>query len=208
MDPVRVAAARRGLRLEALSAAWMLVEAFVAVAAGVAARSVLLTAFGFDSAIELLSALVLVRRLSFEAGEATARDVARLEAATARLSAILLVLLCAYVVASSTAGLAFQVRPSGSVPGIVVAASAVLIMPLLAVRKARVNRVLESASLRADIAQSAACAFLGGVTLVGLVAGMIIGAWWAQYAAALVLLLWLIPEAREALEGAARAGSR
>jgi len=184
----------------------MLIEALVAITAGVAARSVLLTAFGFDSVIELLSAAALARRLSFEARGAPAADVERLEHRTARVSAVLLILLCAYIVVTSLAGLALGVRPSSSPFGIAVAAVAVVAMPLLAVAKGRVNRVLDSASLRADIAETASCALLAATTLFGLAASEILNLWWIQYAAALALLVWLVPETREAIES--RSGAR
>lgn len=190
MDMSRAAAINRGIQLEVLTVAWMLVEASVALGAGVVARSVLLTAFGADSVIELLSGIALYRRLS---GRST-------EAATTRVSAILLVLLCAYVLLSSAAGLVLRVVPEGSIAGIAIAAAAVVAMPLLARAKGRVNRVLDSPSLRADIAESIGCAYLAAVTLAGLAVSMLTGWWWVQYAAALVLLVWLVPECREALE--------
>src|SRR5258708_8624868 len=62
-----VAAVRAGVRLEVLTVGWMAAEAVLAIAAGIAARSVLLTAFGFDSVIELLSGVTLLWRLSSEA---------------------------------------------------------------------------------------------------------------------------------------------
>lgn len=178
--------------------AWMLVEAAVAIGAGIAARSVLLTAFGIDSVIELLSGIVLHRRLSAESA-ATADAVERLEARTTRISAVLLVLLSAYVLLSSLAGLALRIVPSFSTLGIAVSAAALVAMPLLARAKSRVNRILESPSLRADIAETVSCAYLAAVTLVGLVVAALTGWWWVQYVAALVLLVWLVPETREAL---------
>jgi divalent metal cation (Fe/Co/Zn/Cd) transporter len=187
----RTQAVRRGVRLEVVTIAWMLVEGTVAIGAGVAARSVLLTAFGFDSGIELLSGLALYRRL---AGSES------LERQTVRLSAVLLLALCAYVVVSSLAGLALRLRPEGSVAGVAVSAAAIIAMPLLARAKGRVNQVLQSPSLRADIAETLSCAYLAAVTLAGLLLSMLLGWWWAQYVAALALLLWLVPETREAFE--------
>jgi len=182
--------------------AWMAVEAAVALGAGVAARSVLLTAFGADSVIELLSGLVLYRRLSLEARGSSAEAVERLEKMTARVSAALLVLLCGYVVITSVTGLLIRIEPSPAPFGLAITALAVIAMPALARAKHRVNRVLQSPSLRADIAETTSCAYLAGVTLAGLSASMAFGWWWAQYVAALALLVWLIPETREAIEGA------
>lgn len=198
MDVSRIAAVRRGVQLEVVTIAWMTVEAAVALGAGIAARSVLLTAFGIDSVIELLSGIVLYRRLSAESAE-TAEAVERLEARTTQISAVLLVLLSAYVLLSSLGGLALRIVPSPSTLGIAVSAAALIAMPLLARAKGRVNRIIESPSLRADIAETVSCAYLAAVTLAGLVAAALTGWWWLQYVAALALLLWLVPETREAL---------
>lgn len=165
-------------------------EAVLGIGAGVAARSVLLTAFGLDSLIELLSGVVVLRRLQRRTGEMAAT----------RFSAILLVLLCMYVLASSIAGLLFRLVPEASLLGMGVSAAAIVAMPLLARAKRRVNQVLESPSLRADIAETVSCAFLAGITLVGLAVSGLTGWWWVQYVAALLLLGWLVPEAREAVE--------
>jgi divalent metal cation (Fe/Co/Zn/Cd) transporter len=124
----------------------------------------------------------------------------RHERRTVRISAVLLVALCAYVVLSSIAGLVLRVVPDGSVLGAAVCAAAVIAMPALANAKTRVNVVLASPSLRADIAESVNCAYLAGVTLTGLLLSTWLGWWWAQYVAALALLFWLVPETREAIE--------
>jgi len=191
MEASRAVAMRRGVRLEVLTIVWMLVEAVLSLGAGVSARSVLLTAFGLDSVVELLSGIVVLRRLQGRAGEAVAT----------RISAVLLIALCAYVVLFSLAGLVLRVMPESSLLGIAVSAVAVVVMPVLAQAKRRVNRVLESPSLRADIAESITCAYMAGATLAGLVVSMATGWWWVQYVAALGLLVWLVPEAREALRG-------
>ncbi|HYM97768.1 MAG TPA: cation transporter [Candidatus Sulfotelmatobacter sp.] len=195
-------ALRRGVRLERLTVAWMLVEAALALGAGVAARSVLLTAFGFDSVVELMSGFVLLRRLSVEADGSSVVSVERLEKTTARISAVLLAALCAFVALTSAAGLVFRVKPDGSVLGLVVAAAATAGMPALAWAKSRANRTIGSASLRADVAESVTCAYMAAVTLCGVGASMLFGLWWLQYVGALGLLVWLVPEAREAFEAA------
>src|SRR5215470_14191942 len=63
----RGAALRHGVRLEAITVGWMAAEAALAIGAGIAARSVLLTAFGADSLIELSSGAILLWRLRVEA---------------------------------------------------------------------------------------------------------------------------------------------
>jgi len=200
METARGSALGRGIQLEVVTIAWMLVEACVAVGAGIIARSVLLTAFGVDSVVELLSGIVLFMRLRLELLRGDSYDIESLEARTTSISAVLLLLLCVFVLLSSLAGLALHIQPEGSIAGVAISAIAIVAMPLLALGKRRVNAVLQSASLRADIAETVSCAYLAAVTLAGLVASMWLGLWWAQYIAGLLLLAWLVPETREAFE--------
>jgi divalent metal cation (Fe/Co/Zn/Cd) transporter len=201
----RAAAVTLGIRLEALTVAWMAAEAAIALAAALMARSVLLAAFGFDSVVELMSGVVLFWRLSAETRGGSVQRIERAEKITSRISAALLLLLCGFVVVSSLAGLVLRFEPSDSLLGLAVAAVAVVAMPALALAKSRANRIIGSASLRADIAETITCAYMAGVTLLGVALSMWFGLWWVQYLCALALLIWLVPETLEALE-AARGG--
>lgn len=203
---LRASALSRGIRLETFTVVWMAAEAVLAIGAGIAARSVLLTAFGADSVIELLSGATLLWRLRVESAGGDGARVDRVERRAVQISAALLILLCTYVALTSVAGFVLQVEPERSWLGVAVSAAAVVAMPWLAVRKRAANQVLQSAAFRADIAESATCAYLAGVTLIGAAINAITGLWWAEYLAAVILLRWLVPEAREALD-AARAGS-
>jgi divalent metal cation (Fe/Co/Zn/Cd) transporter len=198
----RQEAVRVGVRLELVTVVWMAAEAVIAIGAGVVARSVLLTAFGFDSVIELISGGTLLWRLSSEARGAGVERVETVERRATRISAVLLVLLCAYVVLVGLAGLAARLRPEASVLGVGVAAAAVLVMPLLAWRKRRANLIIGSPALRADIAETITCAYLAAATLVGAGLNLIAGWWWAEYVAALVLLVFIVIETKEAIESA------
>lgn len=204
-DAARSRALQIGVRLEVVTVAWMTVEAVLAIAAGVLARSVLLTAFGADSLIELLSGVTLLWRLR---AEEAGGDDARIEPVEHRavwISAALLALLCVYVVVASVSGLLLRIQPERSWLGLAVSATAVIAMPWLASRKRDVNRNVQSPALRADIAESMTCAYLAGVTLLGVAVNAVTGWWWVEYIAALALLRWLVAEAREAL-AAARGG--
>jgi divalent metal cation (Fe/Co/Zn/Cd) transporter len=188
--------------LELVTVIWMTAEAVLAIGAGIVAHSVLLTAFGFDSVIELISGGTLLWRLSSEARGASSERMETVERRATRISAVLLVLLCAYVVFVGLAGLVARVRPEGSVLGVAVAAIAVVFMPLLAWRKRRANLVIGSPALRADIAETITCAYLAAATLVGAGLNLVAGWWWAEYVAALVLLVFIAMETREAIESA------
>src|SRR6266567_3724697 len=152
-------ALRQGIRLEMFTVAWMAAEAVIAIGAGVAARSVVLTAFGADSLIELLSGAMLLWRLRVESREASEARVDAVEKRAVWVSAVLLVLLCAYVVVTSAAGLILRIQPERSWLGIVVSAVALVVMPLLENRKRAANQVIQSPALRADIVESATCAY-------------------------------------------------
>jgi divalent metal cation (Fe/Co/Zn/Cd) transporter len=198
----RKAAVRAGVRLEILTVGWMAVEAVLAIGAGIAARSVLLTAFGFDSVIELLSGITLIWRLSSEARGAEAPRTETVERRATVVSAVLLVLLSAYLVVVGLGGVVAHLHPSGSALGVAVSAAAVVVMPILAWRKLRVNSVIGSAALRADIAETITCAYMAAATLAGTGLNLLFGLWWGEYAAAAALLVFILMETREAVESA------
>src|SRR5947209_20255318 len=97
MSENRVALVRSGVRLEVITVAWMVVEALVSLGAGIAAGSLLLVAFGLDSVVELLSGSVLLWRLSVEARGGDEDDVETAEHRASWVAAVLLLLLCVYV---------------------------------------------------------------------------------------------------------------
>jgi len=201
----RARAVRAGVRIEIITILWMIVEAAVAIGAGVLARSVLLTAFGIDSVIELVTGAVLLWRLTTEARGGALERVEQAENRAAWITGIALVLLCLYVVDSAALGLLTHNKADTSGVGIALALLAVSGMPLLAWRKRAIAARLGSAALRGDAACSITCAYMAGTLLVGLALNALVQWWWVDSVAALGLLYWLIPEAREALEGA-RAG--
>ena len=208
VEAQRRAALREGVRLEAFTIAWMAAEAAIAIGAGIAARSVLLTAFGLDSAIELISGATLLWRLSAEARGADVERVERVERSAISASAALLVLLCVYVAATSIVGVLIPLGPEGSGAGLGVSAAAALVMPLLAWRKRVANGIIRSPALRADIAETITCAYMAGATVVGVALSTVLGWWWAEYVAALALLMFIGREAREAVEAARAARGR
>jgi divalent metal cation (Fe/Co/Zn/Cd) transporter len=205
-NAVRSSAIQRGVRLEWFTVAWMAVEAALAIGAGIAARSVLLTAFGADSLIELLSGGTLLWRLRIEAAGGNEARVESVERRAEWISAVLLILLCAYVAVTAIGGLVLRIQPERSWLGVAVSAAALIVMPWLAARKRVANQTIQSPALRADIAESITCVYLAGVTLAGTAIDALTGLWWVEYIAALLLLWWLVPEAREAL-AAARGGA-
>ena len=191
-----------GVQIELITVGWMTIEAVVAIAAGILARSVLLTAFGLDSVLELVTGGVLLWRLLAEAQGASVARVQRAEHRAAWVTGIGLVLLCVYVVVTATVSLFARLHAAESTVGLALSLAALLIMPLLAWRKRTIATKLGSAALRRDAACSVTCAYMAATLLAGLLLNASFGWWWADSLAALALLWWLVPEAREALEGA------
>ncbi len=136
----RVAQVRLGIWVEIFTVLWMVVEAVVSIGAGIAARSTLLTAFGIDSVIELVSGAMLLWRLSVEARGEDTKHIERAEQRAAWVVAVALALLCVYVLATAVYGLLTQSRPENSLVGIAISIAALvvgrrcgfLVIPILA----------------------------------------------------------------------------
>ena len=194
----RAAQVRTGVRIEVFTVIWMVIEAAVSIGAGILARSALLTAFGLDSVIELLSGAILLRRLLEEAKEGNTQRVERAEHRAAWIVALALTLLCVYVLLTAVYGLVTHAQPESSLVGIAVSIAAVIVMPWLALVKRRIAKRIDSAALRGDAASSLTCGYMAATVLVGLALNALFHWWWAEGIAALVFLFWLIGETREA----------
>jgi len=188
-------AIRRIQRVQAVTIVWMSVEAVVSLFAAWQARSPALLAFGGDSAIELLSAVVVLWR--FRARDAH-EDAERRAACVA---GALLFALAAYVAITSVATLLGYSEPKITFLGITILVAAAAVMPWLAKEKRRLSATTGSAALRADAAQSALCAYLSLIALAGLATNAIWHVRWADPVAALVLLPLVVWEGREAMRG-------
>ena len=174
----------------------MIVEAALSLWTAWRARSPALAAFGGDSVIELLSALVVSWRFRHPASE----DV---ESRAARVAGSLLFALAAYVVAASVLSLLGYVEPKPTYMGMAVLAASALMMPWLAREKRRLSGVTGSAALRADAAESALCGYLSLIALAGLAVHAFWHIAWADPVAALAITPLILFEAREAILGKA-----
>ena len=198
----RVAQVRLGIWVEIFTVLWMVVEAVVSIGAGIAARSTLLTAFGIDSMIELVSGAMLLWRLSVEARGEDTKHIERAEQRAAWVVAVALALLCVYVLATAVYGLLTQSRPENSLVGIAISIAALVVMPMLGITKRRIAARIGSSALRGDAASSFTCGYMAGAVLLGVGLNALFHWWWAEDVASLLFLFWLIGETREAVEEA------
>nr|WP_281015873.1 cation transporter [Amnibacterium kyonggiense] len=191
--------ARAALGLGAFTIAYNVVEGVVAVIAGLAAGAVSLIGFGLDSGIEVLSAIVVVVRLSAEVrgGEPDERK----EKLALRFVAATFFLLAAYLVIEGIRDLIVGERPETSVVGIVLTALSIVIMPTLAAVKRRVGLRMGSALVVADAAETRLCAVLSVTTFIALLAYLLLGWTWLDPVAGFVIAVFAVLEGREAWEG-------
>ena len=198
--PERASLIRQAFRLEWLTVTWMVVEGVVAIAAGIAAGSLTLTAFGLDSVIELASACVLIWRLNVELRHGQAFSE-RPEHLASKIGGGLLFGLAAYIVAGAVWSLWTRHGEAFSLPGLIVALLAIPIMILLSQRKLKIATQLGSRAMRADAVESITCGWLSLVVVIGLIADLLLGAWWVDAATSLAIVWFVVKEGREALTG-------
>ena len=185
----------RIIAIQSFTLVWMSVEVVVSLGAAWMAHSPALLGFGGDSAVELLSAAVVLRRFySPSRGQHS-------EQRAARIAGGLLFALAAFVALASVLTLLGHVEPRPSFIGIVVLILAAVVMPWLAKQKRRLSAATGSAALRADAAESTVCGYLALIALAGLALNAIWRVSWADTIAALVLLPLILREGWEAMKG-------
>jgi len=194
----RTALVRQGQRLEYFAVIWNAVEGLVAVVAGLIAGSISLVGFGIDSFIEVTSGSVLLWRMSVDAN---VRDRERNEKRALRIVGLCFSLLAVYIGFESGSDLWFRRAPEHSIPGIVLACLSLVVMPLLSRSKRTVGHALNSAAMQADAKQTQFCTYLSAILLLGLVLNAVFGLWWADPAAALVMVPIIAKEGIERLQG-------
>lgn len=179
--------------LQGLTLAWMLAECGIALYAAATAHSIALLAFGADSLVELLSAAVAL--MSFLPAFALNKTRA------AHWAGFLLFALAGVVAIAALTALAAGIRPLTSPAGIAITVAALIVMPGLAWLKRRTAKTTESGALAADAVQSATCAYLAGITLLGLGINAAFHIGWMDSIAALAAIPVLVIEGRRALRG-------
>ncbi|MEU7576662.1 cation transporter [Streptomyces sp. NPDC041068] len=188
---------RRIRLLVAATITYNVIEAVVAITAGALASSTALIGFGLDSVIEVSSAAAVAWQ--FSATDHALREAR--EKTTLRIIALSFFALAAYVTVDSVRAVTGTGEAGHSLPGIVLAALSLAIMPFLSAAQRRAGRELGSASAVADSKQTLLCTYLSAVLLVGLLANWLLGWSWADPIAALVIAAVAVKEGRDAWRG-------
>jgi divalent metal cation (Fe/Co/Zn/Cd) transporter len=189
-------AAKRARQLSWLSLAWMGTEGILGVATGLMAGSIALTAFGIQSFIEGLASLVIVwlftgARLRSASAESRAQ----------KFVAIQFFLLVPFVGYEAISKLLAEEHADTSYLGIVLVTTSLIGMPLLGIAKRRLADTLGSVATRGEGTQNLLCAYLAGAVLLGLLGNTLLGWWWLDPIAALVIAAVSIREGRASWRG-------
>lgn len=192
---------QRALAIEIFTVSYNIIEALLAIGIGVATRSISLETFGLDSIIEVTAGFVLIWRLNAEKQNGDLERVEQVEHRASRFVGFTLFALAAYVLVQSIYSLVTREQPEASIWGIALAIASLIVMPIVAKLKLIYAEKISSRALRADAAETIACAYLSFTLLLGLGANYLFGWWWADPIAALAMLYFIVREAREALSG-------
>lgn len=195
VDAERRDALRRRVRLLVAAAiTYNLVEAAIALTAGTVANSTALLGFGLDSIIEVASALAVAWQVS-------ARDHEARKRVALRIIAVSFLALAAYVAVESIRAFFGASGVEHSTVGVALAATSLLVMPVLSRAQRRAGRALGSTSTVADSKQTLLCSYLSAVLLVWLLLNSALAWWWADPLAALAIAGVALKEGREAWRG-------
>ena len=187
-----------------LTLAWNCVEALVAIAAGTKAGSISLIGFGLDSIIEAIAGTTILLHLRGNCGlERTRSRVPEFlsERTATKIVGLTFLALGLYVLASASLNLLRREVPAASTIGIILASLSLLVMPTLSVLKRRAGIALDCTAVVAESKETAMCAGLSIVLLLGLSCRAVFGWWWADPVAALAMTPWMFYEGWEALKG-------
>ena len=189
---------QRGRKLEYFTIAWNALEGLVAVVAGALAGSISLVGFGIDSFIEVTSGAVLLWRMSVDA-DVQRRE--RNERRALKIVGVCFLALAIYITYESATDLWSKKAAEHSISGIILACLSLIVMPLLSRAKRKVGRALGSAAMHADAKQADFCTYLSSILLAGLLLNAFFGLWWADPAAALIMIPIIAKEGIEGLQG-------
>jgi cation diffusion facilitator family transporter len=187
---------RKGLILEYFTMIYNIAEAVLSIIFGIIAGSPALLGFGLDSIVESLSGGVLIWRLHQHEGIPKEKEE-KIERRAVKLVSITFFILAAWIFYESAESLYNREAPGVTIPGIVIAAASMLIMPVISILKKRIGKEIGSKALVADAKETMVCATLSVALLLGLGFNAIFGWWWADPIAGMLIVLFLVKEGLE-----------
>lgn len=188
---------RRALMLSYFTVAYNVLEGVLSILAGGLASSIALVGFGMDSFTESISGGIMIWR--FRQTRLSEAEEKKVEARAVKLVGWSFFVLAVYVLFEGVRKLVTREVPDPSLFGIIIAATSLVVMPVLFIAKQRTGRKLGSRSLLADSKQTLACTFMSFALLLGLLANRLFGFWQADPVVGLFIGAWLVREGIETL---------
>ena len=196
----RVSDQRRGLlsrRIRLFVTAtitYNVIEAVIALTEGTRVSSAALIGFGLDSVIEVSSAAAV-------AWQFAGKDPEAREKIALRIIAFSFFGLAMYVTVDAIRSLLGIGEAQHSTIGIALAATSLVIMPVLSWAQRRAGRELGSLSAVADSKQTLLCTYLSAILLAGLLLNSLFGWSWADPLAAMGIAVIAVREGINAWKG-------
>ncbi len=184
---------RWAFALVGITLAYNIAEAVLSIVAGIIAGSVALVGFGFDSTIEVSAGVIVLVHLLRRKEENAAW-----EQRAAQFIGVTFILLAIYVGYEAVASLVAADEPDVSYLGIGIAIASLALMPAVSVAKHRLAHRINSRALEAESRETLVCSYLSAALLLGLGANALLGWWWADPVAALVIVAVIVREGWEA----------
>ncbi len=181
-------------------------EAGISVTAGLLSGSPALVSFGFDAAVEAISASVLFWRLVSEESGVAQSVLSRRTKVTLYVLSLVFLLLGGFILYESIEKLASQKQPDFSLVGVVILCLSLIVNPMLSFRKRRVGKKIDSHELIMDSREQLICLYMTVVVLAGLLLNKYLGWWWADPIAALLIVPYVLIQAWKAFRKAQNAG--
>ena len=193
---------KKGIYIEVVSIIWMIIEAGVAIGAGLIAHSLTLVAFGADSIIELIAGVVLLWRLLIEVKGASMERVKQAEKTASWVVGIALMLLAIYIVVAAIHKLWTRQGAESSPMGLALAIVSTVFMIYLSRAKKRIGEEIGSNALKADGSCSIVCAYMAIIVLVGAALTALFSWWWIDSIISFGLTYFVVKEGIEAIQEA------
>ena len=197
---VRQSIVQKALLAQYALLAYNIAEAIVSLFFGSVSGSIALVSFGLDSVVESLSTLIVTWRLR-KTGKVSAQKEEEYERRAFRLVGFAFIALAVYVAFESLRKLISGEVPDASIAGILIAVASIIFMPMLARYRHGIGHEIGSKSLVADSKQTMLCAYMSAALLLGMGLNLLLGWWWADPLAGLVISILAFGEGKNALEG-------
>ena len=196
----RIQTLKKAERLQIFNALYDVLEVGVSLTAGFISGSAALIGWGLDSTIEVISATTLWWRLHGEVEGIPEEEVTKREKITLYVIAVSFLIVSCFITYDSVTKLISQETASWSTLGIIILCVSLVVNPVLIYYKRHYGHKLDNDELITDSKDTFICLYQTVAVLTGLLAARYFGWWWADPAAALLIVPYALKEGWEAFQ--------